>query len=132
MTDHLLEQDDASTPLTHEEREGLIPSYITLRSELNEAEQSNILEAAEWAFARKRDVLDERLLTNLHQRMFGRVWRWAGQFRTTDRNIGVDPYRIPVDLPVPDSLAVGITLSRSGKYCLPGEGNADIFPIGKI
>ena len=98
MTDHLLEQDDASTPLTHEEREGLIPSYITLRSELNEAEQSNILEAAEWAFARKRDVLDERFLTNLHQRMFGRVWRWAGQFRTTDRNIGVDPYRIPVDL----------------------------------
>jgi len=58
MTDFLEEQDDASTPLTDEEREDLIPSYITLRSELNEAEQANILEAEEWAFARKRDVLD--------------------------------------------------------------------------
>lgn len=98
MTDPLLEQDDANTPLTPEEREGLIPSYITLRSELNEAEQANILEAEEWAFARKRDVLDERFLTNLHKRMLGRVWRWAGEFRRTERNIGIDPYRIPVDL----------------------------------
>jgi Fic-DOC domain mobile mystery protein B len=76
----------------------LIPSYITLRSELNAAEQANILEAGEWALARKRNVLEERFLTNLHRRMFGRVWRWAGQFRKTDRNIGVDPYRIPADL----------------------------------
>lgn len=98
MTDPLLEQDDANTPLTPEEREGLIPSYITLRSELNEAEQANILEAEEWAFSRKRNVLDERFLMNLHNRMFGRVWRWAGEFRRTDRNIGIDPYRIPVDL----------------------------------
>lgn len=98
MTDPLLEQDDANTPLTPEEREGLIPSYITLRSELNEAEQANILEAEEWAFARKRDVLDERFLTNLHKRMLGRVWRWAGEFRRTERNIGIDPYRIPVEL----------------------------------
>ena len=98
MIDPLLEQDDASTPLTPDEREGLIPSYITLRRELNEAEQANILEAAQWAFARKRDVLDERFLTNLHKRMFGRVWRWAGEFRRTDRNIGIDPYRIQTDL----------------------------------
>jgi Fic-DOC domain mobile mystery protein B len=98
VTDPLLEQDDANTPLTPEEREGLIPSYITLRSELNEAEQANILEAEEWAFSRKRNVLDERFLMNLHNRMFGRVWRWAGEFRRTDRNIGIDPYRIPVDL----------------------------------
>ncbi|HEB93516.1 MAG TPA: mobile mystery protein B [Gammaproteobacteria bacterium] len=98
MTDPLDEQDDASTPLAEEEREDLIPSYITLRSELNEAEQANILEAEEWAFARKRDVLDERFLTNLHKRMFGRVWRWAGKFRQSERNIGVDAYRIPNDL----------------------------------
>jgi Fic-DOC domain mobile mystery protein B len=98
VTDPLLEQDDANTPLTPEEREGLIPSYITLRSELNEAEQANILGAEEWAFSRKRNVLDERFLMNLHNRMFGRVWRWAGEFRRTDRNIGIDPYRIPVDL----------------------------------
>ena len=44
MNDPLEEQDDASTPLTEEEREDLIASYITLRAELNEAEQANILE----------------------------------------------------------------------------------------
>ena len=98
MKDPLQEQDDASTPLTEEEREDLIPSYIALRPELNEAEQANILEAEEWAFARKRDVLDERFLTGLHKRMFGRVWRWAGKFRKTERNIGIDAYRITVEL----------------------------------
>ena len=98
MKDPLEEQDDASTPLTEEERENLIPSYITLRSELNEAEQANILEAEEWTFARKRDVLDERFLMGLHKRMFGRVWRWAGKFRKTERNIGIDANRIPVEL----------------------------------
>ena len=98
MSDPLLEADDAATPLTAEERDGLIPSYITLRHELNEAEQANILEAEQWAFARKRDVLDERFLTALHKRMFGRVWRWAGKFRLTERNVGVDPYRIATDL----------------------------------
>ena len=95
MTGPLEGQDDASTALGEEEREGLIPSYITLRGELNEAEQANILEAEEWAFARKRDVPGERFLNNLHKRMFGRVWRWAGAYRRTDKNIGVDPYRIP-------------------------------------
>lgn len=49
MRGPLEEQVDASTPLTEEEREGLIPAYITLRRELNDAEQSNILEADEWA-----------------------------------------------------------------------------------
>lgn len=98
MSDPLLEEDDASTPLTTEERQGLIPSYVTLRRELNEAEQANILEAEQWAFARKRKVLDERFLTDLHKRMFGRVWRWAGTFRQTERNVGVDPYRIATDL----------------------------------
>jgi Fic-DOC domain mobile mystery protein B len=98
MSDPLLEEDDAATPLTVEEREGLIPSYVTLRRELNEAEQANILEAEQWAFARTRNVLDERFLTALHKRMFGRVWRWAGKFRRTERNVGVDPFRIATDL----------------------------------
>lgn len=98
MTDPRVEEDDASTPLTTEERDELIPSYITLRSELNEAEQRNILDAEEWAFSRERDVLSERFLKDLHRRMYGRVWRWAGQFRQTERYIGVDAYRISPDL----------------------------------
>jgi Fic-DOC domain mobile mystery protein B len=98
MTDPHGPQDDGGTELTEEEREGLIPSYITLRSELNEAEQANILEAEEWAFARKRDPLEEKFLNNLHKRMYGNVWRWAGQYRTTGKNIGIDAYRIPTEL----------------------------------
>ena len=98
MSDPLFDQDDAATPLGPEEREGLIPSYITLRRELNEAEQANILEAEQWAFARRRDVLSEDFLKRLHKRMFGRVWRWAGEFRRTKRNIGVDPMHIAIKL----------------------------------
>jgi Fic-DOC domain mobile mystery protein B len=89
---------DGATLLSAEEREGLIPTYITLRRELNEAEEANILEAETWAFSRKRDVLDERFLRSLHKRMYGNVWRWAGEYRTSGKNIGVDAYRIPTEL----------------------------------
>ena len=98
MTDPLGPQNDRGTELTEKECEGLIPSYITIRSELNEAEQANILEAEEWAFARKRNLLEEKSLNNLHKRMYGNVWRWAGQYRTTGKNIGIDAYRIPTEL----------------------------------
>lgn len=98
MTDPPGPQDDAGTELTEEEREALIPSYITLRSELNEAEQANILQGEQWAFARNHNVLAEQFLINLHQRMFGNVWRWAGQYRSSGKNIGVDAYRIPTEL----------------------------------
>jgi Fic-DOC domain mobile mystery protein B len=98
MTSPLVPQDDGRTELTEEEREGLIPSYITLRSELNEAEQANILDAEEWAFARKRDLLEEGFLNDLHRRMYGNVWRWAGRYRTSGKNIGIEAYRIPAEL----------------------------------
>lgn len=99
MPDPLFDQeDDANTPLTVEERDGLIPSYITLRRELNEAEQINIEAALRWSSARRHDVINQEFLRALHQRMFGDVWRWAGQYRTTARNIGVDAYRIPMDV----------------------------------
>lgn len=98
MTGLLDQTDDAATPLDEEEKDGLIPSYITLRGELNEAEQANILEAADWAFDRKRDVLDEKFLNDLHKRMFGRVWKWAGSYRHSGKNVGVDAYMIPQEL----------------------------------
>ena len=99
MPDPLFADDDeANTPLTAEEREQLNPAYITLRHELNEAEQINIGQALRWTAARKRDVLDQNFLRQLHKRMFGDVWRWAGQYRTTARNIGVDAYRIAMDV----------------------------------
>ena len=76
MADALFEgDDDANTPLTPEERADLIPSYITLRHELNEAEQVNIAAAMRWTKARKRDILDRYFLSQLHRQMFGDVWR---------------------------------------------------------
>jgi Fic-DOC domain mobile mystery protein B len=93
-----IDDDNAATPLTAEEREQLIPSYITLRHELNEAEQVGIEEADRWAFSRRRDVLSEAFLLSLHRRMFKDVWQWAGRFRTTARNIGIEAYRIGVEL----------------------------------
>ena len=98
MTDSLEDQVDGQTQLTEEEKEQLIPAYITLRHELNEAEQANILEAEEWAFTRKREILSEKFLDNLHKRMFGRVWRWAGKHRESNKTIGIDAYRIPTEL----------------------------------
>ena len=100
MSDPLFEADDeANTPLTPEGRRGLIPTYITTRAELNEAEQENIAEADRWAFSRKRaDVVDIGFLMALHRRMLRKVWRWAGAQRTTELNIGVPPHAIAVDL----------------------------------
>jgi Fic-DOC domain mobile mystery protein B len=30
--------------------------------------------------------------------MYGEVWSWAGEFRKTNKNIGVDKWQIPVEL----------------------------------
>ncbi|MEX0901385.1 MAG: hypothetical protein WDZ76_01445 [Pseudohongiellaceae bacterium] len=97
MTDPLAEEDKDATPLTEEERQQLILSYITLRSELNEAEQRNILEAEAWVSRQKRNVLSEDFLKQPHKRMFGNVWRWAGEYCQSERNIGVEAYRISMD-----------------------------------
>ncbi len=90
--------DDAATPLTPEERLDLKPTYVTLRSELNEVEALNVIAGERWALSRKRDALDETFLRRLHLRMFGDVWRWAGKYRTTARNLGVDPWKIEVEM----------------------------------
>lgn len=97
MNDPLTDADDeSSTPLTPDEHAALIPSYVTLRSELNEIEQIGIDRADDWAFSRRRgDVLDEDFLCALHKRMFGAVWAWAGEFsKESGGNIGLDTWEI--------------------------------------
>jgi Fic-DOC domain mobile mystery protein B len=99
VTDDLFMDDDGNTPLTHEQRQGLLPSYITLRGELNEAEQLNITEGERWAFGRAREVADEGFLRELHRRMFYQVWKWAGEYsRENNRRIGSDSFMIPIDM----------------------------------
>lgn len=83
-----------ATPLNAEERDGLIPTHVTMRGQLNELEAQNILSAWQWGFARRHDPVDEAFARNLHRRMYGDVWRWAGSYRDSNKNIGVDKVRI--------------------------------------
>lgn len=95
----IFEADDNSTPLTAEEKNGLKLKWITLRSELNEAEARNIAQAQLWlASNKKKNPCSDTFLRNLHKKMFCDVWVWAGEYRTTERNIGVAPYQIPMKL----------------------------------
>jgi len=79
-----------------EEARDLIPSHISFRQELNEAEQENIVRAQDWALLRRRDLLSEKFILELHRRMLRDVWRWAGAFRRSERNLGIPYYEIPV------------------------------------
>ena len=91
MSTGLFQADDHATPLTEEERRELIPS-ITTRAELNQFERFNINEARVWAMKprglRRDDLLTDSFARELHRRMFNRVWRWAGCYRDTERNLG--------------------------------------------
>lgn len=98
MTD-IGEEPDGATPLDPDELEGLKFRHVTTRGELNELEQANIEAGLRWLQRRrKRDVLNEEYLRELHRRLFGDVWAWAGAFRLTEKNIGVDPVQIGVQL----------------------------------
>jgi Fic-DOC domain mobile mystery protein B len=98
VSDFFAQPDDA-TPLDAEEREGLAQTWITTRADLNEAEQANIDDAVAWT-GRRRDteILTEGFVFELHKRMFGDVWSWAGSTRKTGKNIGVDPRQIHIQL----------------------------------
>jgi Fic-DOC domain mobile mystery protein B len=92
---------DGQTPLSEEEKEGLKISSITTRTELDEFEQLNIEKAIQWTFGKKikaKELLSERFVKNLHKRMYGEVWKWAGSFRNSEKNIGIKSYLIPVKL----------------------------------
>lgn len=86
----LFEEPDDATPLSPEERAGLKLAHITLRQELNEMEQQNIAFAMSWAFGRKYNPVREPFGRGLHTRMFGDVWTWAGDYRTSNTNLGVE------------------------------------------
>jgi len=96
MPDELFQQPDNATPLTLEERADLIPAHIAYRAELNAAEQENITRGQDWALARKRDLLSEKFIKDLHAHLLGDVWRWAGKYRITERNLGIHHYEIPM------------------------------------
>lgn len=98
MSDLFDQPDDAATPLTADEKNGLKPAHIATRGQLNIAEQENVARGQEWASRRRQPVLSERFVTELHRHMFDDVWRWAGRFRSTERNIGIESWKIPAEL----------------------------------
>lgn len=96
----VLQYQNGQTPLDENQIGGLKIKTISNQQQLNEFEQANINEALKWLSNKKSitDVLSQPFILQLHQKMFGRVWSWAGTFRKTETNIGVDWIKIPVEL----------------------------------
>lgn len=94
-----IEYPEGATPLDPDEMEGLKFKHVTTREELDHLEQGNIQDGLVWLQRYKdTDVLTEGFVRELHKRLFGDVWVWAGTFRKTEKNIGVDPAQIGVQL----------------------------------
>ena len=94
-----LDEPDGATPLDPDEKEGLRFKHITIRGELDQLEQANIVEGLQWLKKQRHaDILSEGFVRDLHKRLFGQVWKWAGVFRKTEKNIGVDPLQIAIQL----------------------------------
>jgi|SRR5580658_5786614 Fic-DOC domain mobile mystery protein B len=87
----------SNTPLTPDEQRELIPNLAT-REELNEWERDNILRARQWAFSERQlaylEPMSEEYVRELHRRMFGETWKWAGTYRKSEKNLGVPVHQI--------------------------------------
>lgn len=117
---------EGQTPLDLEEKLDLIPSIIT-RDDLNAYEQENIVQARRWLIQKnvlaKINIFTEEFIKLLHKRMYDEVWKWAGQYRKSNKNIGVEFYLIPVMLR--ELLDDGRYWLEHGTYCI--EDLAIIF-----
>ena len=92
---------NGQTPLDEDEKDGLLIPTISTRSELDEFEQQNIEEAIQWVLTKSlkaKSILTEQFVRNLHKRMYGYVWAWAGNYRKTNKNLGVDKWQISTEL----------------------------------
>ena len=135
-----LEYIDGQTPIDEEEKEGLRIKTISTKGELDEFEQLNIEDALQWISGKKfkpQQVFTEKFIRNLHKRMYGNVWTWAGKFRKTEKNIGVKSYLIPMQLKAlcddglfwvenktypPEEIAIRFKHSLVSIHCFP-NGN---------
>jgi len=93
--------DYRQTPLNKEEKEGLLIRSLTTQKELNEFEQLNIEKAIEWiihANLKSDKILSEKFIQDLHKKMYGDIWKWAGEFRKSDKNLGIKWTQIRIQL----------------------------------
>jgi Fic-DOC domain mobile mystery protein B len=96
-----LEYFNHQTALDEDEKEGLLIKSISTRAELDEFEQQNIERAIAWTMKKRfkiSDILDEEFVRILHKKMFDQTWRWAGEYRKTNKNIGVDKFYIGIEI----------------------------------
>ena len=95
----MIEYDDGATPLDYDELKGLLPTHITIRGELNFLEMENINQAIIWSESLKTtDIINVEFICKLHGKMFSSVWKWAGKFRKSQKNIGIPCIQIEVEL----------------------------------
>ena len=96
----ILDYPDGATPLDPDELEGLKFRHVDTRGELNQLEQQNIQNGLKWLERQKSipELLSESFVRRLHKELFGNVWSWAGSFRLSEKNLGVDPANIGVEL----------------------------------
>ena len=96
---NMIEYPEGATPLDPDELQGLKFPHVTTRGELDHLEQANIQNGLRWLSRNKStDILNDQFARKLHLYLFGEVWSWAGLFRQTEKNIGVDPLQISVRL----------------------------------
>jgi len=142
---------EGQTPLSEEEKEGLLIKTVTTKGELDQFEQLNIEKAIEWTIHKKfkRDqILSEIFIKKLHKKMYDDVWRWAGEFRKSEKNLGIKWTQISVELKTliddtkywiesktypPDEISIRFKHRIVSIHCFPnGNGRhsrimADIF-----
>jgi Fic-DOC domain mobile mystery protein B len=61
----------------------------------------NIEKAVEWTIHTKlkpESILSEKFVKDLHKRMYGDVWKWAGAFRKSEKNIGISWTLIGIEI----------------------------------
>ena len=88
-----------ATPLDPDEAAALVPTHITTQGDLNAWEQVNIAKGDRWAARQeKQELLVESFLRELHRQMFDKTWHWAGTFRRSNKNIGVDWTQVAVSV----------------------------------
>ena len=88
---------EGATPLEPEELYDLIPVHIATQEQLNAWEQKNIVLAENWARF-KKNIVSVDFIQQLHKHMFGETWKWAGKFRRSGKNIGIDWHTISSQL----------------------------------
>lgn len=95
----MFQEPEGATPLDPDDIEGLKFKHITTRLQLDELESANITAGLRWIERRRSgDILTDEFVRALHRRLFGDVWIWAGTYRLTEKNIGIDPLQISVQI----------------------------------